>query len=195
MVVWMSQRIFENRYSELLLKGLILNNLFTYPLSNIGKVLLLSSLTISMSSYSSEDNLISLNLGLSSFGGSSLGANVEVAPTDNVSFSFGTGTLGGYSLGARLYRNTRSSSPYLGVGYGLVEVNETDIGDDEWKEEKLNGAFFVVGYRGFKENGDHFSLGLGLSYRMDESEYVDPNFGEDDDQIWISGDFTYGFTF
>jgi hypothetical protein len=43
---------------------------------------------------------------------------------------------------------------YLGIGYGMVEFEETYVEEDSSGKENLEyGSFFIVGYRFLKESG------------------------------------------
>lgn len=144
----------------------------------MNKMILLTALSVSSASVHAADEKlpISLNLGLSGYTASGLGANAELPLTRHFSAMLGTGHYGGYSVGAKLYRDISNDGPYLGLGYGVVELEETYIEEDSrWKEDLEYGSFFMVGYRFLKDNGDFFNAGLGLFSRPEEKDEYDPD--------------------
>jgi hypothetical protein len=138
---------------------------------------------------------ITLNLGLSSYSGSWLGAYLELPLSNQFSASVGLGSHGGFALGAKLYRDISKDGPYAGIGYGAVEVEETYVDEEStWKEDLEYGSFFTVGYRFLLDSGDVFNAGLGLYHRPEENDEYHPEETEGG-YMWFTFDLSYGITF
>lgn len=151
---------------------------------------------LSTSAVFAEEKLpVSLNVGLSAFNASGLGANIEVPLSSNISVSAGTGHYGGYSGGAKLYRNITNDGWYLGAGYGVVEFEETYVSESSsWEENLEYGTFFLAGYRFVNNSGNFFNVGFGVFQRPEEEDEHLP--GETEGGYnGFTFDLTYGFVF
>ena len=138
---------------------------------------------------------ITLNLGLSSYAGNGLGANIDLPISRSFSASVGVGHYGGFALGVKLYKDISTDGPYVGIGYGMVEFEETYVEEESsWKEDLEYGSFFIVGYRFLKESGNFFNAGIGLYSRPEErSEHVPEE--KEGGNLGFTFDLTYGITF
>lgn len=167
----------------------------------IVSLILLSMFSVAL--YATENSVstdsrelpITLNLGVSSYSGSGLGANIELPISRNFSASVGVGHYGGFALGAKLYKDISTDGPYVGIGYGMVEFEETYVEEESsWKEDLEYGSFFIVGYRFLKESGNFFNAGMGLYSRPEKSDEYVP--GETKGgNLGFTFDLTYGITF
>jgi hypothetical protein len=138
---------------------------------------------------------VTLNLGLSSFTANGFGANIELPLSSHFSGSVGVGHYGGYAVGAKLYKDISTDGPYIGVGYGMVEFEETYVEESSsWEEDLEYGTFFIIGYRFLKESGDFFNAGAGLFKRPEEKDEHNPEEVEGG-YLGFTFDLTYGIAF
>lgn|GEM_PF-2268363 len=136
---------------------------------------LLAGLALSAVSYGSEEDLpLSLNVGLSPFTANGLGINAEVPLASWLSVTAGTGHYGGYAVGTKFYRDMRNDGPYIGLIYGMVELEETYIEEDgRWEDDLEYGTTAIIGYRFLKPSGNYLHVGAGLFSRpKEEDEHI-----------------------
>jgi hypothetical protein len=156
----------------------------------------LSMFSVAIYASDTSRNLpVTLNLGLSSYTANGLGANIELPLSSHFSASVGVGHYGGYAVGVKLYRDISMDGPYVGLGYGMVEFEETYVEEESrWEEDLEYGSFFIVGYRFLKENGDFVNTGVGLFKRPEERDEYDSEEIEGG-YLGFTFDLTYGITF
>ena len=136
-----------------------------------------------------------LNLGLSTYAGNGLGGYIELPLSKHISATVGLGHYGGFSVGAKLYKDLSTNGPYVGIGYGMVEFEETYVEEESrWKEELEYGSFFIVGYRFLNNSGNFFNAGMGLYHRPEKK---DEHYSEETEggNLGFSLDLAYGIVF
>lgn len=142
-----------------------------------------------------EELPVILNLGISSYAGNGLGANIELPISRNFSASVGVGHYGGFAIGAKMYKDLSTDGPYVGIGYGMVEFEETYVEkESSWKEDLEYGRFFIIGYRYLKESGNFFNAGIGLYSRPEENDEHVPG-EKEGGNLGFTFDLTYGIAF
>jgi hypothetical protein len=136
-----------------------------------------------------------LNLGLSSYAGNGLGVYIELPVSKHFSATAGLGHYGGFSVGAKFYKDLSTNGPYVGIGYGMVEFEETYVEEESrWKEDLEYGSFFTIGYRFLNNSGNFFNAGLGLYHRPEKKDEYYPEETEGGN-LGFALDLTYGITF